>query len=280
MKIFISWSGKKSHKSAILLKEWIPLVIQEAEVYVSSEDIDKGARWSMDISKELNDSTYGIVCVTKDNQNAPWINFEAGALGKLIDISRVTPFLLDLKRAELDPGPLLQFQSTIFEKEDVLKLFKSINKVCVKTIEETRLQSTFDVWWEKYNQNMLKIIQEETKDEKTGVRNKQIQYLEEILQLTRQNQKEFSQLQEQILVKTLKIGTETIEISDLKELFLTQCQIIRSYNDFHSSPEDLNLLIPLFNNIYRLPNLMTPLSSILRIRIPRMRDPSTINQDE
>ena len=67
MKIFISWSGSKSQEIAKLLKRWIPCVIQSAEPYFSSADIDKGARWSTDISKELQDASFGILCVTKEN---------------------------------------------------------------------------------------------------------------------------------------------------------------------------------------------------------------------
>ena len=33
MKIFISWSGKKSQEAAKVLKSWIPCVIQSAELY-------------------------------------------------------------------------------------------------------------------------------------------------------------------------------------------------------------------------------------------------------
>jgi len=121
MKVFISWSGSLSMKVALVLQKWMPRVIQSVEPYVSSENIDKGSRWSLDIAKELQGSVYGILCVTKDNYKAPWLNFEAGALSKELDLSRVCPFLYNIKSSELK-GPLLQFQATVFEKEDVYRL--------------------------------------------------------------------------------------------------------------------------------------------------------------
>lgn len=99
LKVFISWSGEESHKVALVLREWLPSVIQSITPYVSSEDIDKGTRWASDIAGELDESSFGILCVTKDNLNAPWLNFEAGALGKSVDKSRVCPFLFRIKRS-------------------------------------------------------------------------------------------------------------------------------------------------------------------------------------
>ena len=111
MKVFISWSGNKSHKVAMIFREWLPSVIQSLEPYVSSEDIDKGARWSSDIAKELEDSTFGILCVTKDNLHAPWLSFEAGALSKTMDKSFVTPFLFDIKRSASESRARQRFLS-------------------------------------------------------------------------------------------------------------------------------------------------------------------------
>ena len=50
---------------------------------------------------ELENSTFGILCVTKDNINAPWLSFEAGALSKTMDKSFVSPFCLILRGQKL-----------------------------------------------------------------------------------------------------------------------------------------------------------------------------------
>ncbi len=192
MKVFISWSGDLSHKVALSIRDWLPSVIQNIEPYVSSEDIDKGARWSTDIAKELEESFYGILCVTKDNLNSQWLNFEAGALSKTIDKSKVSPFLFGVKRSEVQ-GPILQFQSTIYEKEDVLKLLHSINSSNdPKFLEEARLESTFDVWWPRLQTN-LDLIESKIEDyttynsETNTVGANEI--LEEILELLRNQQR-------------------------------------------------------------------------------------------
>ena len=190
MKVFISWSGNKSHKVALVYRDWLPSVIQSIEPYVSSEDIDKGARWSTDIANELADSTFGILCVTKENLNAPWLSFEAGALSKTMDKSFVSPFLFDIKRSEVD-GPILQFQSTIFQKEDIKKLVKTLNKACGESsIPDARLDKAFEVWFPTLEEelNKLKDVEDEStiEEESTSYSS---EILEEILDLARNNQK-------------------------------------------------------------------------------------------
>ncbi len=196
MKIFISWSGETSHKVAKIFRDWLPSVIQSVKPYVSSEDIDKGSRWSTDIASELEESSYGILCVTKENLNAPWLNFEAGALGKSVDKSRVSPFLFRVKRSEVT-GPLLQFQSTILEKDDIFKLVKSINETCEEHgLDEARLEKVFEVWWPSLIEE-LNSIEENTPNTKTPqpskTNNNETEYLsnvlEEILEISRINQK-------------------------------------------------------------------------------------------
>jgi len=194
MKIFISWSGEVSHKTAKALRDWLPSVIQSITPYVSSEDIDKGARWSSDIASELDESSFGLLCVTPDNIDAPWLNFEAGALGKSVDKSRVCPFLFRIKRSDVT-GPILQYQSTIHDKDDVFKLLKAINEACEeKGIEETRLEKTFEVWWPKLDEELEAIENSpestldnrEAQEEISGYVSR---VLEEVLDISRTNQK-------------------------------------------------------------------------------------------
>ena len=192
MKVFISWSGDKSWRIATTFREWLPSVIQSVEPYVSSEDIDKGTRWSTDIAKELEDSTFGILCVTKENLEAPWLSFEAGALSKTIDKSYVAPFLFDIKRSEVK-GPILQFQSTIFQKDDIKKMVQTINRACGEAgISDQRLDRTFEVWYPSL-ENDLKMIGSEfastPEDIEPEPPDSSSDILEEILELSRDNQR-------------------------------------------------------------------------------------------
>ena len=167
MKVFISWSGAISHKVAIVLRDWLPDVIQLLEPYVSSEDIDKGARWSTDISEELENSSFGILCVTKDNLNAPWLNFEAGALSSSAKKGRVAPLLFGVELSEITKSPLSQFQVSMFDKDDVKKLLGSLNTAGdTLLLDKDRLNATFGRLWSDLENrlNEIKVLEPEAKE--------------------------------------------------------------------------------------------------------------------
>ncbi len=222
MKVFLSWSGEKSHKVAMVFRDWFPSVVQSLEPYVSSEDIDKGARWSTDIAKELENSSFGILCVTKDNIDAPWLTFEAGALSKTMDKSFVSPFLFDIKRSEVD-GPILQFQSTIFEKEDIRKLLKTLNKAVKEDqLTEERINKAFEVWYPTLEEGLNKLKNdsdgepESTNADSPSMSNNM---LEEILDLSRINQK---------LIRNPKgiIAKDLAQIKDMQEHMIDKMQAL------------------------------------------------------
>lgn len=173
-------------------KEWLPLVIQSVEPYVSSEDIDKGARWSTDVAKELEECSFGIICVTRDNLEEPWLMFEAGALSKRMAESLVCPFLLGVKRSDIK-GPLAQFQSAIFDKNDIHKLLTTINNSCQDgAIRSEVLERSFETYWPELEKK-LKVI-EKAPEEKQGMSAipQKDDILEELLELSRRIQRSLS----------------------------------------------------------------------------------------
>lgn len=169
MKVFISWSSALSHNVALLLKEWLPSVIQVLKVYVSSEDIAKGANWSDDISRELAQSEFGILCLTPENINEPWILFEAGALSVSVN-KRVTPLLINLTASNLQ-GPLALFQATRVKKDDMYKLLKTINSLLKgNRLDSKLLETSFLQNWYKFKFDFQKILAAEYKPEEDIMR--------------------------------------------------------------------------------------------------------------
>ncbi len=73
MKLFIGWSGETSCQVALTLWDWLPRFIPGVKPWMSSEDIMKGARWGLEIAAQLKKAKIGIICLTKENIESPWI---------------------------------------------------------------------------------------------------------------------------------------------------------------------------------------------------------------
>jgi hypothetical protein len=147
MDVFISWSGQRSKKVADFLFSWLRKLPLTIVPWVSGEAIDPGTRWSKELDEALKETNFGILCVTKENQREPWICFEAGALAKAIDRTNVVPYLIDMGPGELE-HPLKQFHAIEANKENTLKLIKTIHKVSGdKTRSEGDLTEVFEKWW-------------------------------------------------------------------------------------------------------------------------------------
>ncbi|MEU3069864.1 toll/interleukin-1 receptor domain-containing protein [Streptomyces sp. NPDC006906] len=157
MQIFISWSGDASKECAEALRDWLPLMNQTIVPFVSSQDISKGERGLAKIASQLQACSFGIVCVTRENQTAPWINFEAGALSRELGESFLIPFLLDMPIKDIS-GPLSQFQGTDSSSEDdVWGMVKSINEKCEASVDQDRLRKTFNAFWVELSGNLDRI---------------------------------------------------------------------------------------------------------------------------
>lgn len=183
MKVFVSWSGEVSKKIAQLLKEWLPRIIQAAEVFYSPEDIEKGEIWDNKLTQELSSCNYGIICLTSENLTAPWILFEAGAIAKTLD-SRVSTLLINIKPSDIK-GPLSRYQSTKLEKTDFSQLIMDINKNIEAPLDKSDLEPLINAIWPLIEAEITKIMQYAPGEEPEETAKDINEPIEEILQLLR-----------------------------------------------------------------------------------------------
>lgn len=160
MKVFISWSGDKSKKVAELVDEWLQCTIQSSQPWLSSRSIDRGALWFSEITTELADTTIGIICLTKENKDKPWILFESGALAKGLNSSRVCTFLIDLEPADLE-NPLAQFNHTIYTKHSLQQLLNTINSLSEIPLKPSILEKVFEKYWPEFEMRFNAILTED-----------------------------------------------------------------------------------------------------------------------
>jgi len=157
MKLFLSWSGPRSKAVADALASWLPHAIHAVQPWMSSEP-DEGMPWNGVISKQLESTSLGIICLTADNATSPRILFEAGALAK--SNAWVGTLLLDVERETVGPQ-LRHFHHTVFEKDDMRRLLGAINGRVIASGElgltELMLNHSFEAWWPRLRQKLESI---------------------------------------------------------------------------------------------------------------------------
>jgi hypothetical protein len=197
VKIFLSHSGEASQAIAEALAEWLPKVIQAVRPWVSSSSIDKGTRWSTEVAKELEANGFGILCLTPENVEAPWIMFEAGALSKIVQTSRVCPYLLGMEPSELR-GPLVQFQAARAKESETFELLRVINGgLGDARLSDSQLTDAFETYWPRLESRLKEISQGAvfSKERDQPTRSAQ-DMLTELLELVRARERRWAQEEE------------------------------------------------------------------------------------
>jgi hypothetical protein len=202
MKVFLSWSGDRSKAMAEFLQNWLPDVIQAVEPWISSRNIPQGSRPLPGIADELAGCNFGIICVTPENRRSEWVNFEAGALSKAYDEAVVVPLLLGIDKAQVT-GPLSQFQMTVStEKGEVAKLVSDMNeRLGNSSLIPDRLTRSFSQNWPSLNGEFRRILSLDVPGKVHGDdRRSADDLLNEVLLLTRQQERRFAALENSVEV--------------------------------------------------------------------------------
>lgn len=213
MKVFISWSGQRSKLVAAALRQWIPEVIQEVNPWMSSLDLEAGSRWGMEIAEGLKSTDLGIICLTPENLQMPWILFEAGALSKTVDSSRVCPYLFDLKLSQIT-GPLSQFQANLATQEGTLSIIRLLNsELGEKSLPDNRLENQFSRCWPELDKIYQAIppLTEESLPPRS-----ESEMLAEILELIRQQSRILSNSKLEEFLGILQVDSGQISLNSSK----------------------------------------------------------------
>lgn len=185
MKVFISWSGDRSRAIADVLRRWLPSVLQAVRPYFSPDDVAKGSRWSAEIAKELEASRVGLLVITPENQEAPWLLFEAGALAKNLDRSKVCPILFGGMEPTDVKGPLVQFQAAQFSKDEIKRVVKMMNgELGDAALASDVLDGVLEMWWQRLETEVNGLLDTDA-GEDSEARRSDRELLEEVLGLTR-----------------------------------------------------------------------------------------------
>jgi hypothetical protein len=181
MQVFISWSAERIKAVASALAELLPDALQGVKTWMSDRDIHAGERWLPVLGTELEKCNFGIICLTAENINSPWLLFEAGALAKSVSLARVVPFCLDLSPADV-PYVFAQFQAVQASEEGASKLLQSINMAQEDKLSVDRITRVFNRWWPDLDKRLKEIPKQ---NKSTSVRRDDRALLEEILQHVR-----------------------------------------------------------------------------------------------
>lgn len=181
MRIFISWSGERSKSAAQALRDWLPLVLHYAQPWMSATDIDAGQRWSNEVGQQLSETSFGVLCLTRDNLLAPWILFEAGALAKSLTAGAVVPYLIDGEYSDIT-GPLAQFQAKKADEASTLELLRALNSRAPHPIPADRLEDLFSMAWRRLGEQLAQIPRASTPAQPAR---KEREILEELVQVVR-----------------------------------------------------------------------------------------------
>lgn len=127
IKIFLSWSGKKSQELATLFKTYVTDILPKIDFYFSPDDLKGGEKWRQSIEEGLNNNTYGIIFLTPSNLTSKWVYFEAGAISKSTKQAKILPLLYQIDINEIGQ-PFSDYQCKMFSKDSILTTIYEMNE--------------------------------------------------------------------------------------------------------------------------------------------------------
>jgi TIR domain len=146
LKVFISWS-KNSRGVGKAVSDAVNEIFAPVVTTFISQEIRAGSRALEEIDDALDDTDFGIICLTRSNQTEQWINYEAGALSRQVGDKRkrMGVFLIDFDSVDEVNSPMNIFQCKRSTLDEFSDLMKSLNEFSPTVIKEDVLEKRINL---------------------------------------------------------------------------------------------------------------------------------------
>lgn len=132
----------------------------DIDIFVSSRSITKGANGLAVIEANLDNSAFGIVLVSRDNQAAPWLNYEGGWLASTLE-RPVATICLDLRPGDVT-SPLAPRQATQFEDDqDMATLLRQVVDAANPSMNDRVFQTLLTQVWPSIRDSWVPALEHE-----------------------------------------------------------------------------------------------------------------------
>ena len=157
VQVFISWSLPRSQYIASQLHDWFRTYMYPDVTGFISREIGGGQRWAPEVAKQLSACNFGVLCVTPENKDRPWLLYEAGALSRDPDQSRLFPYLYGLENDALG-DPLAQFQGAGADRDGTWALVLALNAFLRENRRDMdTLRRAFDHNWPQLHSALQRV---------------------------------------------------------------------------------------------------------------------------
>ena len=136
------------------MKHWLEDNIANLDVFVSHE-IGLGDDWKRFIDKKLINAEMGLLILTPENVNSPWVLFESGTIYKT---GRLFPFLCGRDKGNIE-GPFQGINHAEFSKDGLVKLLVEINKHSNYTLKNKNISGIVNSTWDDISATVLPMIE-------------------------------------------------------------------------------------------------------------------------
>ena len=126
--VFISFSGEQSERLGNWLVSWIQKLFPEVTVYFSNQYPSGGGGPYIDhIRDYMAEASAAAFCVTAENVNSNWINYELGLASASPNLKSILIITLGIKPSDL-PTPASLYHVAQFSKPVIEQFLTAIAK--------------------------------------------------------------------------------------------------------------------------------------------------------